>query len=189
MSESIANSVSDSSIHLGFWTNWSHGSVKGATITLTKQDGTILTTALALFVTLVGTCFWRLFCFVIHLCFSAKNKPQDGLYHQRQAVLRNSATGVAGLWSFMQILWFWRSKTERLWAQVGPFLGAAAVVVAGFAAAGLFSSQVSEVFHSNKTPQSMCFDEGKKHRMTTSYEWLGWRGRLCAGMSVRFVDG
>lgn len=44
-------------IHLGFWTNWSHGRVKGATITLTHRNGALLTAFLALFVAFAGTSF------------------------------------------------------------------------------------------------------------------------------------
>ncbi|KAL9114279.1 MAG: hypothetical protein Q9227_001701 [Pyrenula ochraceoflavens] len=53
MSDTAVNSVSDASIYLGLWTNWSHGTVRGATITLTKRDGGLLIAFLALFISTV----------------------------------------------------------------------------------------------------------------------------------------
>jgi hypothetical protein len=38
------------SVYLGIWTNWSHGSVAGLTLTTTLQNGGLLIAFLALFV-------------------------------------------------------------------------------------------------------------------------------------------
>lgn len=61
-----------------------------------RSDGGLLSSFIALFVTFSGTCFWRLACFVLHLRFSSY-RPEDGLYHQRQAILRNAASGIGPL--------------------------------------------------------------------------------------------
>ena len=91
----------NSGVYIGAWINWSHGSVRSATITVTTRDGALLIAFLAFYVGLASTSFWRIACFAFHQMLSS-DKLEDGLYHQRQAILRNSATDVVGLWSFMQ---------------------------------------------------------------------------------------
>jgi hypothetical protein len=41
-------------VKLGFWTNWSHGKVQGATVTMTRQHGGFLIAFLAIFIGMVG---------------------------------------------------------------------------------------------------------------------------------------
>lgn len=143
MNSSVTHSVTTDEIHLGFWTNWSHGRIRGATLTLTRRDGGLLIAFLALFVSLVGTCFWRITCFVIHRLVSSTN-PQDGIYHQRQAVLRNAASGTSALWSLLQITWAWRHHTRlRLYRRIFPITTFTLILVSTFALAGIFSSQIS----------------------------------------------
>jgi hypothetical protein len=55
MATTVAQVVAENNVVLGFWTNWSENSTKGATITLTKTNGGFLTAALAVFVTYVGS--------------------------------------------------------------------------------------------------------------------------------------
>ena len=143
MSESITNSLSDATIYKGFWTNWSHGPIQGATLTLTKDNGGFLSAFLALYVTLVGTSFWRLFCFAAHSLLSAKGEPQDGLYHQRQAIFRNSATGSVGLQYFFQVAWNWRNNARRSWMRVLPLFVLTVVIMVCFSASSILTSKVS----------------------------------------------
>lgn len=91
-------------IYTGVWTNWSHGAVFGRTLTIDRRDGDLLIAFIALFVTIVGTSFWRLACFALHSFFSSE-ATRDGIYHQRQAILRNSANGANGLWRLGQTQW------------------------------------------------------------------------------------
>lgn len=120
--------------------------LRGVTLTLTKRDGGLLTALLALFVTVVGKSFWRLFCFAAHT-FLSTNTPQDGLYHQRQAVLRNADGTLVGLRSLMQLAWRWRGRSPRLWIRIIPFICISAFLMSGFYIASLFSSQVSLIGH------------------------------------------
>lgn len=47
----MSSSISASSqVYIGFWVNWSRGPVNGATITLTRSDGTTLIAFIAFFV-------------------------------------------------------------------------------------------------------------------------------------------
>src|SRR5689334_19332660 len=98
----------DHLIYRGVWTNWSHGKVLGSTLTLTQRDGNLLVAFLALFVAYAGTSFFHLTCFVLHYIFSSRNSPKistkepckathHALYHQRQAILRNSSGPTDGL--------------------------------------------------------------------------------------------
>jgi hypothetical protein len=47
-------STNNYDVHLGFWTNWSHGKVQGATVTMTRQHGGFLIAFLAIFIGMVG---------------------------------------------------------------------------------------------------------------------------------------
>lgn len=129
-------------IHRGTWTNWSRGPILGATITLTRLEGGILISFLALFVTLVGTAFWRIACFAFHHYYCSK-APRDALYHQRQAILRNSANGASGLWRIGQIIWAWRRNNGRIYSRMLPLMSFTIVCLSAFAVAGIFSSKIA----------------------------------------------
>lgn len=143
MSSLVAQSVSTQDIYLGFWTNWSYGRIRGATLTLTQRDGGLLLAFLALFATIAGTCFWRIACLAIHHALYS-GTSQDGIYHQRQAVLRNAANGTSGLWSLLQINWTWRRHTQsRPYWRILPLATFTLTIVCVFSLASIFSSQVS----------------------------------------------
>ncbi|KAH7046055.1 hypothetical protein B0J12DRAFT_576545 [Macrophomina phaseolina] len=129
-------------IYRGVWINWTHGRTLGLTLTLTRREGDLLIAFTALFVTVVGTSFWRIACFVVHSLYSSHD-PRDGLYHQRQAVLRNSANGTSGLIRLVQILLAWRKNAPNPVRRVLPVICFAVLSVYGFGAASGFSSRVS----------------------------------------------
>ncbi|KAF2084695.1 hypothetical protein K490DRAFT_10084, partial [Saccharata proteae CBS 121410] len=129
-------------VMLGAWTNWSRGSILGSTLTLTKLNGGLLTALLALFVTLAGSSFWRIACFVLHFILSS-HEAQDGLYHQRQAILRNAANGTTGIFHLLQVNWAWRKKSNRASLRILPLALLSIAISIGFGLAGIFSSRVS----------------------------------------------
>lgn len=129
-------------VQLGVWTNWSRGSVLGATLTLNRQQGSLLIAFTAFFVTIVATRFWRIACSVIHRRLSVA-EPRDALHFQRQAIFRNSTSSEAALWSFVQILWAWRGLTQRNLARTLPSICLAAISLLAFAFASGFSSSIS----------------------------------------------
>lgn len=135
-------STTDIPAHIGIWTNWSRGHIVGTTLTLTHRDGALLTAFLAVFITFVGTSFWRIASFILHQFLSSR-RSADGLYHQAQAVLRNSANASAGLIRLLEISWAWRSKTARPLYRMIPLLTAIAISIAAFAVASIFSAQIS----------------------------------------------
>lgn len=142
MSSSIAQAVADNGVHTGFWTNWSRGAILGATLSLDHQNGGLLTAFLALFVTATGACCWRIFCFVLH-SFLSTPRPRDGLYHQQQAILRNTTSGVGGIYKLLAAALAWRRAADRAYARILPLLAATALVTSGFAVASIFSSRIS----------------------------------------------
>jgi len=136
------NSLSIDQVYLGFWTNWAHGRVSGATITLTRGNGDLLIAFLALFTAWVGRSYWRITCFCIH-GFLSSSSPQDGLYHQRQVILRNSSTALECIYGSMQALWAWRNRARHSYIRLLPLVIFAACSSAAFSVAGIFSSHVA----------------------------------------------
>jgi hypothetical protein len=133
---------SNDDVYIGFWIDWLRGRVFGATLTLGKREAGYLSAFLALFVTLAGTNFWRIACFVIHYVLSSKSS-KDAIHHQRQAILRNAATATSGLWSVLLLSWAYRrgSPADSV-RRTLPLLTVAAATVAGFGAAGIFTSRI-----------------------------------------------
>ncbi|KAL0260139.1 hypothetical protein SLS55_005885 [Diplodia seriata] len=142
--DSFAQTESESlyTIYRGVWTNWSHGQVLGLTLTLSRRQGDLLIAFTALFITFVGTSFWRIACFTIHSLYSS-GEAQDALYHQRQAMLRNSANGTSGLIRAVQLLLAWRNKAIKPVRRIFPVIAFALLTIYGFGAASGFSSRVS----------------------------------------------
>ena len=126
-------------VHIGFWTNWARGPIRGATFTLTRTNGQVIVSILAIFVALVGRSFWRIACRVIHHVLSQDN-PQDGLYHQRQAILRNATTASDGTYHLIWALTAWKGKTKGWSLRLLPLATFALACSTLFALAGTFSS-------------------------------------------------
>lgn len=129
-------------VHLGMWTNWSRGRVMGSTLTLSREDGNYLISFTAFFIGLVSTRFWRIMCFILHNSFST-SAPRDALYHQQQAILRNSNSVDSGLVTVLQLAWAWRKHTRRAFFRVWPVIATATFFAAAFTIAGGFSSSIS----------------------------------------------
>ncbi|KAH9904839.1 hypothetical protein F4778DRAFT_730968 [Xylariomycetidae sp. FL2044] len=83
-------------VYIGFWTNGSQGRVLGARLTLDWEDSNLLVAFITFCITIVTTSLWKIACIILHHLY-LKPEPQDALYHQRQALLRNSTSAGAGL--------------------------------------------------------------------------------------------
>jgi len=129
-------------IHLGFWINWSYGQIGGATLTLTRRDGAFVVAFLAIFVGIAANSLWRIACFGLHLYLSSGTIPQDGLYHQRQAILRNSSNAITGLKQFFRVHLAWRKKTRKVHGRMLPMVVLAASLSIASGAAGVLSSWI-----------------------------------------------
>jgi hypothetical protein len=132
-------------VYTGFWTNWSHGPILGATLTLSRRNANILISFTSIFLSVVGTRFWRILCIILHRWYSQPFEHSlDGLHHQRQLLLRNSHSPDAGLLSFLQLSLAWRASPRKrvLAATLLPMV-LAALTFAGFIVAGGFSATIS----------------------------------------------
>ncbi|KAH7360931.1 hypothetical protein BKA65DRAFT_547641 [Rhexocercosporidium sp. MPI-PUGE-AT-0058] len=135
-------STTDLNVYLGVWVNWVKGSSEGRTLTLTKQNGTILVAALALFVSIAASQSWGMLSFFIHQ-LRATRKPRHGMHFQQQTTLRNHGSALATVWQLTKISWAWRSQS------VGSFRKTISIVVLGlvylmmFGAASVLSSRVA----------------------------------------------
>ena len=127
-------------VYLGLWTNWSRGRVMGATLTLRQSDANLLIAFMAFFIALVASRFWRIICFVLHRLYSTPD-AQDVVYHQRQAILRNSSSPEYGTLLLLRLLWAGRYSKRPL----RPLLAASIAVfcMGAFTVAGGFSSRIS----------------------------------------------
>lgn len=135
----------DYPVYLGVWINWSLGGrIQGSTVTLTHRNGALLTAFLAIFITFAGSRLWRIICFVLYRILLGKpGIPHDGLYHQRQAILRNSSDEKSGLISLFQILLAWRRRTYQPFQRLVPIIGVSLLVFVGITLASVFSSRIS----------------------------------------------
>lgn len=129
-------------VQLGTWINWSRGRIMGATLTLNRTEGNLLIAFTAFFVGLVSSRFWRIACFVAHRVYSTP-EPRDALHHQKQAILRNSASADSGLWALCQLAWTWRGTATRCVIRTFPAILTSAFCLVAFTTAGGFSSQIS----------------------------------------------
>lgn len=129
-------------VYLGAWKNWSHGPILGATLTLQRRDADLIIAFTAFFIAFVATCTWRIICFAIHRSYSSP-KPHDRVYHQHQAILRNSASAEDGFRLLVNLYWTSRS----FWKQ-SPYVvltaTLAVICICGFAVIGGFSSRLSD---------------------------------------------
>ncbi|KAF2968840.1 hypothetical protein GQX73_g4747 [Xylaria multiplex] len=127
-------------VYLGVWTNWSRGNVLGVTLTLGRQEANLLIAFTAFFIAFISTRFWRILCFAFHRQY-ATTITQKVVYHQRQAILRNSATPEEGIQQLIRLVWANRHRNDRF----APCLVilVAAVCMSAFAVAGGLSSQIS----------------------------------------------
>jgi hypothetical protein len=125
-------------VYLGVWTNWSRGQVFGLTLTLKRQEANLLIAFTAFFIALVSTRFWRIVCFAFHRHYATPS-PQNTVYHQRQAILRNSSAAESGMLLLLQLIW----ANGRNGLGVLLSVVVAAFCVAAFAVAGGLSSQIS----------------------------------------------
>ncbi|RDA84535.1 hypothetical protein CP532_3756 [Ophiocordyceps camponoti-leonardi (nom. inval.)] len=132
----------DYRVRLGIWTDWSHGSLMGLTLTLNRNEGSILIAVNALFISVVAASFWRIARLLLHRHFSTP-RPRDALHHQRQALLRNSTAAPSTVWAFLHLGWAWRRRDSRAWIRTLPVTACIVLSIVAFTAASILSSRLS----------------------------------------------
>ena len=141
--KSTSRELNMSFVYTGIWINWSHGAVTGPTITLNQRDGGLLTAFLAIFVSAAGAATWKIVSYYLHQ-YRARQRYQDALHHQQQAILRNSESTVGASWQFLQLTWYWRSNAPRYLVRTLPFAGLTLSILVLFSIAGVLSSEVTK---------------------------------------------
>lgn len=128
----------------GVWTNWSHGRVLGLTLTVSPQKASILSPALAILVSVAGAQLWRLFQYALHQARVA-SEDRNLVYHQSQAILRNTGSDLNTLWRLTRLGIAWRhQRGARIFRNLSPILVPACIHLTLVIAAGLFSSWLLE---------------------------------------------
>ncbi|KAH6984372.1 hypothetical protein BKA56DRAFT_716781 [Ilyonectria sp. MPI-CAGE-AT-0026] len=94
----------------GVWTDWENGGAK--ILTASPRNSQLLASFLSLFITFTGTRLWHLVAFCLHQ-FRDDNGSKDGLHHQRQVILRNSANATGTVWPLIQQAWAWRGLARK----------------------------------------------------------------------------
>jgi hypothetical protein len=125
----------DQDVYTGFWINRSLGAFRGATITLNQQVGGFAIAFIALFVGATARSCWTLTRFALHTSY-ATSTGQDGVYHQRQAILRNTSLAYDAAFQALRLSLVWRHRAQRAWTRVVSVLFAAVAISAASIAAG-----------------------------------------------------
>lgn len=105
--------ITDNDIYMGLWTNWSHGRVMGAVLTVRSETGAIVTALLAIFVQLTASYLWQLIAACPHHVRQRRNDYLcDALHRQHQVILKNVSAPASVALRTLWLVWCWRSKTE-----------------------------------------------------------------------------
>ena len=131
-------------IYTGAWVNWSKGHVLGPTITLTQRNGSLLIAFMGIFVTVAGAACWRILCFIIHQARAKEGAKSDALYHQQQAILRNSTTPGSAAWQVSQVAWSWKGIAKNPVIRNLPIILLAVLNMSLFGLAGVFSAEIAK---------------------------------------------
>jgi hypothetical protein len=134
---------SSSYVYTGPWINHSHGTYSGATITLTTRDAAFLLALLAIIVTTAGHSFWTITSFIIHQT-RCNPSPHSAIFHQEQAILKNSDSALSAAWTFSRLIFAWRKHAQAKKSHSLSFIAIALLLAALFGIASIFSSQVTK---------------------------------------------
>jgi hypothetical protein len=126
----------DDDIYLGFWMNRAYNSVQGSTLTLDRQRGTVLIAFLVLFVGATGKNFWKIVRYGMHIYFSS-DQNSDAIYHQRQAILRNSQLPEDAASYLIHACFSWRNHGKKINKRLIPIALVAALIGASFFISGM----------------------------------------------------
>ena len=147
-------------VYVGFWTDWSQGSVWGSSLTVSYNTGNIILATTAVFITIVGGYVWSITTYAIHQCLVRRNPipvatlnrlhPQGSVHLKQSELIRlqeqlifcNSEDPFAAVVEIFGLRRTWWSQGHRPIAKfhtiIYPF-----VIWAGFIIAGVLSSQIA----------------------------------------------
>ncbi|KAF2002997.1 hypothetical protein P154DRAFT_573407 [Amniculicola lignicola CBS 123094] len=151
----LVESSIDDDVYTGIWINRSLGNVYGATLTLDQRSGAFLIAFLALYVGTTSRYFWKLLRYLIYHSLSSP-LGADGIYHQRQAILRNTELAHDAALELLSVAFAWRRKSNGNWKRTMPIALLAAIVSALFIVAGIFSSRVTDTVNEVLLKGKLC---------------------------------
>lgn len=125
-------------IYEGIWTDWSKSNKAwGLTWTLCPEHAVLVTNALAVLVTLVGSQLWSISRFVLHQAGSRRgSKPSTPNHKKQQVILRNTNIDLATARLMSYLAWkLWRAQSRvsprTISIAIFAFLHAILFMVAG----------------------------------------------------------
>ncbi|PVH97708.1 hypothetical protein DM02DRAFT_673935 [Periconia macrospinosa] len=130
-------------VYRGIWINKNRGNtILGATLTLDRETGGILIAFLATYIVAAGKAFWNISRFLLHYYLSSAMQ-QDAIYHQQQAILRNTQNSFDALWISIKASAAWRKRTRRSFGRFSLAATVAFVAWTGFSVASLLSPRLT----------------------------------------------
>lgn len=132
-------------VHIGSWTDWSQGTIKGSKVTVTETGAAYLIAFLALFVRFAGQHSWSILCFLV---FQYRRR-HHGNSHEAyrvvtQSIFRNTGIDSTAAWQFLSLLRHRRAHGQHWFSRCLGWSLFATLHALGFAAAGIFVSKVAD---------------------------------------------
>lgn len=129
-------------VYAGFWTEWTKGSIKGLTWTLTPTCAIIMTNSLAVFVTLCSIQLWTIVRFILHQR-GASTHPGASTPHlnKQQLILRNASSASATARLMLELAWTSRTSKDKPSLRAYSIGLSAIIYTILFMAAGVFSNK------------------------------------------------
>lgn len=137
MTTLLLTSPVDDDIYTGLWINHLRGDFRGARLTLSREAGGLLIAFLALFIAVTARGVWKLARYLLFVTGSSSIE-QDGIYHQRQAILRNGSLAFDALWDLLRLGYSWRGRAGRITRRLLPSILLASLISLASAIAGMF---------------------------------------------------
>lgn len=149
----MSSSISAAGVKTGIWTNYDHGQIQGATLTISTRQGGLLIAFLALYVSVTGTRLWAIIRFILHQ-LNTRRVTRSAFHAQQQLLLRNSGGPLATAYGLLQISWAWKGVARSPLPRSLHFILLALLVLAITLVGGIFSSEVSKASGSSVLVQS-----------------------------------
>jgi hypothetical protein len=157
-------------IYTGFWINHAFSPFRGACLTLSHQAGGLLIAFLALFIGAASRSAWKIICFLLHAAY-ATPVPQDGLYQQRQILLRNNSLPIATAVSMLRASTAWRNRAAEVKQRTLSVAVAALTFSLITAAAGAFLQRVRKCYCAERQGRYILFE------IVNKFDKRGTRGK------------
>jgi len=125
-----------------FWRDQTLSGWAGPTWTVDVALGSVIISALATFIALVGSRFWTIVAFAIHQS-RVSEAAKDAMHHQHQLIYRNGVSHLSTAWLIFRISCAWKNRISnnvlRTTANMLPPL----LCFSLFVVAGIFSARVA----------------------------------------------